>query len=69
MHPTMPDTTAFTQRLPLPALQRLRDLSLVVIDHLWFATAVMLGLLLSYWLCMALGLPSPLAPFSEPPIL
>jgi hypothetical protein len=48
------------RRLPLSA--RLRDLAPTIIDHLWYALAVVLGLILASWLCAALGLPSPLAP-------
>jgi hypothetical protein len=48
-----------------PLLDRLRDSSSVVVDHLWFALAVALGLALAYWICAMLGLPSPLAPVEE----
>lgn len=65
MHPTAPDTPTLPPRLALPSLARLRDLSLLLVDHLWFAAAVALGLGLSYWICTLLGLPSPLAPFLD----
>jgi hypothetical protein len=48
-----------------PTLARLRDLSVGWIDQLWFAAAVALGLVLSYWLCATLGLPSPLTPLQD----
>ena len=48
-----------------PFLDRLRDSTSAVVDHLWFALAVALGLGLAYWLCALLGLPSPLAPVEE----
>ena len=50
-------------RLPIP--DRLRESSVAVIDHMWFALAVALGLGLAYWLCALLGLPSPLAPVED----
>ena len=46
--------------LRLPRLSRLRDLAPLIVDQLWFAAAVGLGLILSSWLCTALGLPAPL---------
>lgn len=54
------------RRLPAfaaaPVLARLRDSYAQAIDFLWFALAVVLGLVLATWLTGALGLPSPLAP-------
>lgn len=47
---------------PAPLLARLRDSYAPAIDFLWFALAVVLGLVLATWLTSALGLPSPLAP-------
>lgn len=49
----------------LPPLARLRDSTASAIDHLWFALAVVLGLILATWICAALGLPSPLAPVED----
>lgn len=62
-----------TLRLPafaaVPAqfrtLSRLRDTYAPAIDFLWFALAVVLGLMLATWLTGALGLPSPLAPVED----
>jgi len=48
-----------------PALDRLRDSTAAILDHLWFALAVVLGLVLAYWICAFLGLPSPLAPVED----
>jgi hypothetical protein len=52
-----------------PVLARLRDSTAAFVDHLWFALAVALGLVLAYWICALLGLPSPLAPVEEIRIL
>lgn len=64
----MPHTLASPQgyALPLPdlraplrrALRRLSDLYALGVDPVWFALAVILGLLLAGWGASLLGLPS-----------